>query len=325
MFSGSQTAAVNVRQFQADPHAARATRDWLADWGNSNARRTDTATLGVNLSAQAQGDLLIADRDPPTATRAAPLKAMTAAELFASLLLVPSPAGGDGGKQALKSPFDGMLLKPVKKDAFLDQALSLPQPSPVRYQRERKRVLAIGAHPDDVEIGCGGTLAKHQAMGDEIMILTLSRGAVGGDTETRAAESARAAELLGAKLELADLPDTCIPDGVQTIEVIQAAIRSFSPTHIYTHTSHDAHQDHRSTHVATLVAGRSVSNIYCYQSPSTTIDFRPNHFVDISAYIQRKIEVLAAHESQVSRSPSLQPDVNYSPAEPMEIIRQCDR
>ena len=201
---------------------------------------------------------------------------------------------------------------------------------------EPKRVLAIGAHPDDVEIGCGAALAKHRAMGDEVRILTLSRGAVGGDMATRTQEATRAAGILGASLEIADLPDTRISDGIATIEIIQMAIRSFSPTHIYTHSSHDAHQDHRSTHAASVVAARGVRNVYGYQSPSSNVDFRPNHFIDVTNYIDKKVEALSAHESQMLRSASLQADfvvatalywgrhLGHTMVEPMEVIKQLD-
>ena len=206
-----------------------------------------------------------------------------------------------------------------------DQPEAKPQP---------KRVLAIGAHPDDVEIGCGGTLAKHRAMGDEVRILILSRGAVGGDMATRTQEAAHAAGILDASLEIADLPDTQISDGIATIEVIRRVIRSFSPTHIYTHSNHDAHQDHRSAHAASIVAARGVNNIYAYQSPSSNVDFRPNHFIDVSDYLGKKIEALAAHESQITRSASLQKDrivatalywgrhLGHTMVEPMEVIHQ---
>lgn len=70
------------------------------------------------------------------------------------------------------------------------------------------RVLAVGAHPDDVEIGCGATLLRHRAAGHPVTILTLSRGAVGGERETRRREAIGAAVMLGAELLMGDLPDT---------------------------------------------------------------------------------------------------------------------
>jgi len=239
-------------------------------------------------------------------------------------------------KLALEAETEGRPYAPVDNVAFLDQAFSTAQETVKPRRQTRKRVLAIGAHPDDVEIGCGGAMVKHKAQGDELMILTLSRGAVGGDTVKRIQEAELAAQLLGAKLEIGDLPDTRIPDGVVTIDLIQAAIRSFAPTHIYTHSLHDAHQDHRSVHTATLAASRGVKNIYAYQSPSSTTDFRPNHFVDITEYVDRKIRVLAAHESQVTRSTNLRREFMVATAlywgryignvlaEPMEVIRQLD-
>jgi LmbE family N-acetylglucosaminyl deacetylase len=199
----------------------------------------------------------------------------------------------------------------------------------------RKRVLAIGAHPDDVELGCGGTLAKHRARGDEVRILTLSRGAVGGNADVRAREAQLAADMLGATLDFGDLPDAAIPDNIGTIQMIEAVIRAFAPTHVYTHSLQDTHQDHRTVHNATVVAARDVPQLYCYQSPSSTVDFRPQLFVDISAYIDTKLRLIDAHASQVQRRANVQGDLivatarywgryaGYVLAEPLHIVRQC--
>jgi LmbE family N-acetylglucosaminyl deacetylase len=258
----------------------------------------------------------------------------SAPERVTPLPRMPSP-GDVLLRLALEAEMDGRPARPVDNVAFLDGALSARQDAQPR-RRGCKKVLAIGAHPDDIEIGCGGAMAKHKAQGDELMILTLSRGAIGGDSAIRAQEAELAAQLLGARLQLGDLPDTKISDGVVTIDVIQDVIRSFAPTHIYTHSLHDAHQDHRSAHTATLAASRGVKNVYAYQSPSSTVDFRPNHFVDITEYIDRKIRVLAAHESQVTRSTNLRREfmvatalywgryIGHTMAEPMEVVRQLD-
>lgn len=201
---------------------------------------------------------------------------------------------------------------------------------------EKRSILAIGAHPDDVEIGCGGTLAKHIARGDTVTILTLSLGANGGDTRQRMLESQRAAELVGAKLILGDLSDAHIDDGVATISLIQTAIQSLRPHRVYTHSLHDTHQDHRAVHRATLVAARGVPDIFSYQSPSTGVEFSPNHFSDISAFIEKKLALIAVYESQTTHRANLKGDLihatarywgrfaGYILAEPLCIIRQCD-
>src|SRR5262249_48999323 len=151
---------------------------------------------------------------------------------------------------------------------FAEEVLLLAKAVSARRQKQQRRVLAIGAHPDDVEIGCGGAMVKHRLHGDVLQILTLSRGAAGGDVHQRAIEAQNAATLLGATLQLGNLRDTYISEGTETIKIIEAAIRELQPTHVYTHCVEDTHQDHRAVHTATLVAARGVPNVYCYQSPS---------------------------------------------------------
>jgi LmbE family N-acetylglucosaminyl deacetylase len=239
-------------------------------------------------------------------------------------------------RQAVKCRIDGLLFKPVEPAEFMEQALLLSKAVSTRRVRQQKRVLAIGAHPDDVEIGCGGSLAKHHAKGDILHVLTLSRGAAGGDVNLRAAEAQRAAQLLGATLKLGDLRDTCITEGAETIGLIQAAVHELRPTHVYTHCSEDTHQDHRAAHASSLVAARGVPNVYCYQTPSSTVEFRPNRFVDITDFIKQKLQAIDSYKSQIDRMDALQHDVilstarywgryaGYVLAEPMRIVRQRD-
>jgi LmbE family N-acetylglucosaminyl deacetylase len=239
-------------------------------------------------------------------------------------------------RQAVKCRIDGLLFRPATSTEFVEQALLLAKAVNARRRRQQKLVLAIGAHPDDVEIGCGGALSKHHAHRDVLHILTLSRGAAGGDVNTRAVEAHNAAALLGARLEMANLRDTGITDGVETIAIIEAAIRELQPTHVYTHSVEDTHQDHRAVHTASLVAARGVPNVYCYQTPSSTVEFKPHRFVDITNVIKQKIDLIGAYKSQIDRMESIQPDVilatarywgrfaGYVLAEPLRIVRQLD-
>ena len=240
-------------------------------------------------------------------------------------------------RQAVKCRIDGLIFRrPEAFTEFIEQALLLAKAVNARRHRQQKRVLAIGAHPDDVEIGCGGALAKHHTDYDVLHILTLSRGAAGGDVNIRAVEAHNAAALVGARLEMANLRDTYITDGAETISIIEAAIRELHATHVYTHSIEDTHQDHRAVHAASLVAARGVPNVYCYQTPSSTVEFKPHRFVDITHYIEQKIHLIGAYKSQIDRMESLQPDVilstarywgrfaGYVLAEPLQIIRQRD-
>jgi LmbE family N-acetylglucosaminyl deacetylase len=239
-------------------------------------------------------------------------------------------------RRAVKCRIDGLLFRPTTSTEFVEQALLLAKAVNGRRRRQQKRVLAIGAHPDDVEIGCGGALAKHHADRDVLHILTLSRGAVGGDVNIRVVEAHNAAALVGARLEMANLRDTGITEGAETISIIEAAIRELNATDVYTHSLEDTHQDHRAVHAASLVAARGVPNVYCYQSPSSTVEFKPHRFVDITHYIEKKIDLIGAYKSQVDRMESIQPDIivstarywgrfaGYVLAEPLRIVRQRD-
>ena len=70
------------------------------------------------------------------------------------------------------------------------------------------------------------------------------------------------------------------------------------PTVIYTHSLHDVHSDHRNAHRAVMAAVREVGRVYCFQSPSATVDFRPSRFVAIDADIDRKLAAIGAFASQ---------------------------
>lgn len=200
-------------------------------------------------------------------------------------------------------------------------------------QRKTKRVLAIGAHPDDVEIGCGGTMLKHISKNDEVLILTLTRGAVGGDTEKRFQEAKAASKFLHARLIISNLKDTSVSDGPKTIRVIEEVIHNFQPDIIYTHSINDNHQDHRNTHLATVIAARKIDEVYAYQAPSTNIRFHPQKFESIDNFIDFKIQLIAFHETQRSKAVYLKDDIikataiywgryaNYKLTEPFEIIK----
>jgi LmbE family N-acetylglucosaminyl deacetylase len=238
---------------------------------------------------------------------------------------------------AMTRQIDEILLKPVSPSEFLGKVLYLAGKASERRRREQERVLAIGAHPDDVEIGCGGALAKHHARGGLLRILTLSRGAAGGDTNVRTLEAQRAAQALGASLTFANLPDRHISDGVETISLIEKAIDELVPTHVYTHSFEDTHQDHRAAHRASIVAARGVPNVYCYQSPSSMVTFRPHRYVDITDFLKVKLQAIAAYKSQAERIRDLHPDyvisearhwgryAGYILAEGFQIERQVDR
>jgi two-component system, NtrC family, response regulator HydG len=239
----------------------------------------------------------------------------------------------DYAVSALRGSAAEFLQKPIAAGDLVAKATQLVKAGRTARTAGRERVLAIGAHPDDVEIGAAGTLLAHAAHGDTVAILTLSRGARGGDQAQRARESQEAADVIGARLFLDDLEDTRIAEGDPTIGVIDRVVAEFQPTIIYTHSLHDVHQDHRNVHRAAMVAARRVGRVYCYQSPSATVDYRPTHFVAIDDHLSRKLKAIDTFGSQVGVRDYLEPDLitstarywsrycGGSHAEPFEAIR----
>jgi len=240
-------------------------------------------------------------------------------------------------REAMRLGADDYFDKPINLEELTSKAGELLAKNENPFPKH-ERVLAIGAHPDDVEIGCGGALLRHHAYGDHIHVLTLSNGSRGGDVGTRIKESRAAAELLGAELHLADLDDTNLTDGPETIEAIKNVIRIVEPTVVYTHSEHDVHQDHRGVNRATITAAREVPRLFCYQAPSASGAFNPAKFISIDAYIEEKLKSIAVFESQASTRWYLDEDLLRSTArywsrfsrphryaEPFEIIRSSDR
>jgi len=169
-------------------------------------------------------------------------------------------------------------------------------------------VLAVGAHPDDIELGCGGTLLAHAAAGDAVTLLVVTDGGKGpGDLEERRAEQEQAARALGADLLWGGLPDCSVAADAATVAVVEEALRASGADVVYVHAPEDSHQDHRAVASATLSAARRLSRVLHYQSPST-LAFLPTVFVDVTAYLSGKLAALGAHATQVERSPMVEPD-----------------
>ncbi|MEX5719427.1 PIG-L deacetylase family protein [Geodermatophilus maliterrae] len=174
-----------------------------------------------------------------------------------------------------------------------------------------RSVLAIGAHPDDIELGCGGALLAHAAAGDTVTVLVVTGGENGpGDdlhVAGRRAEQERAAELLGARLVWGGLHDCEVAADSSTVRLIEQVLESTRADLVYVHAPDDSHQDHRAVASATLAAARRLPRVLHYQSPST-LTFTPTVYVDVTAYVTGKLAALAAHASQVEMSAMVEPD-----------------
>jgi len=166
-----------------------------------------------------------------------------------------------------------------------------------------KRILAVGAHPDDVECGCGGTLARFSGDGSDIRILTFSKGEAGGNSGKRVKEAEKSAGILGAKLKIYGYPDTMLSSKlIGIVGVIEASIKTFKPDIVFTHNPFDVHQDHKAVYEATAIATRNFPcSVLCYENTKTGLDFKPTVFFNIDEFSERKSNAVKAHASQFGK------------------------
>ncbi|TMM37384.1 MAG: PIG-L family deacetylase [Actinobacteria bacterium] len=170
-----------------------------------------------------------------------------------------------------------------------------------------RSVLAVGAHPDDIELGCGGALAAHRAAGHTLTMLVLSDGGNGPGTADRWAEQDAAARVLDAGLVWGGLADCGLVPDAATVTLVEKVINAVGADVVYVHAPEDSHQDHRAAVAATLAAARHGTCVLHYRSPST-LDFRPTLYIDIAEHLDRKLAALACHRSQVEGSVMVDPE-----------------
>jgi len=175
--------------------------------------------------------------------------------------------------------------------------------SAANITKRKRRILALAPHPDDLEIGCGGTLAEHAARGDEVHIFVATFGDVGGAGETRKAEQEAAAKILGVHaIHWGGFSDTQLPHQAQDLMAkLEAVLQSVDPDTVYVNHGEDTHQDHRVLAQVARSVTRYVPNVLSYETPSTT-GFEPSAFMGIRDVLQHKLQALEAHASQLERT-----------------------
>ena len=177
-------------------------------------------------------------------------------------------------------------------------------------------VLAIGAHPDDIEYGCGGMLTKYAQRGHDVYLWVASDGSLGGDADVRRQEQQDSATIIGAReVFWGEYPDTEIPLNRELIVRIESVIKKIKPRMILVHYPDDTHQDHRNLAQSAMSATRYVPNLLFFEVPST-VNFTPNCATDIADVLETKLAGLAAHESQVTKT-------NIEDLTILELARSC--
>ena len=191
----------------------------------------------------------------------------------------------------------------------------------------KKKILIVAAHPDDEILGCGGTIARSVAEGNEVYTLILGEGITSRDsvrdTEKRQGEldqlkeqAKRANKGIGVtKLFMEELPDNrfdSIPF-LDIVKIVEKVVKEVTSDVIYTHHHSDLNIDHCITYRAVITACRPISNgmvkeIYSFEVPSSTEwnkpnRFDPNLFIDISSTLGSKIDAFNCYDGEMNKFP----------------------
>jgi len=171
-------------------------------------------------------------------------------------------------------------------------------------------VLAVGAHFDDLELGCSGTLIKHVKAGDRVIMLVLTdssyqnpSGQVVRSQDAAMNEGRLAAEIIGAELICLDYKTFHVPFDDQLGLMLTDYIEKYAIDIVYSHWVYDLHRDHQYAGKSTMMAARHVPRFLMYRSNfyDTEQQFRGNCYSDITHVMDQKIEVIKAHKSELER------------------------
>ena len=182
-------------------------------------------------------------------------------------------------------------------------------------------ILAIGCHPDDLEIACAGTLAKYATRGDRVIMCHVANGNLGHAVimpeelrEIRMKEAENAAKIIGAESISIDVGDMHVEASErETINRLIEVVRYAKPDLIITHNPDDYMRDHQQTsqlafhasfgssipHIETVTEAYGEIVPLFYMDTLAGINFVPTEYVDVTDTIDTKLEAHACHESQI--------------------------
>jgi LmbE family N-acetylglucosaminyl deacetylase len=164
----------------------------------------------------------------------------------------------------------------------------------------KKVVLAVGAHPDDIELGSGGTIYKAVQAGARVIALYMTRGGRITDTNVRMQESIEAMNVLGVnEIHFENFPDTEIPESFEAINCLEQYALKYQPDIVLTHSINDTHQDHRRVAWLAMSSFRNIPKVLAFEAPRVRpAAFLPTYFVNITGCVDKKWEALRCHVSQ---------------------------
>ena len=232
---------------------------------------------------------------------------------------------------AYRAGVDALMTKPVDPE---DLEARLRELLP-RWRSAGDRppsVIAVGARAGDVELGCGASLAAHQAAGHDVLIVVLGTGEI---DERITARARKAAEELGVRLISADGSSSqATPEERQAL--LSRLIDEMEPTWAYVPSGSDRDASRRDVHQAANAATRGVATVLGYATPTTRLDFAPSVYRDVGRWMEAKLAALVHHQTGHAPDPGLSPDFalaharywgrfkGFAAVEPFELLGSAD-
>lgn len=171
-----------------------------------------------------------------------------------------------------------------------------------------KTILALGAHADDIELGCAGALCIHKNSEDRIVIAIVTNSNYKDSEHSRLSSQAKKEACLNSKkldstLEWLGFPTLELQANRRLINSIVELLEAYSPDIVYTHDPSDIHLDHAAVGLATLSACRHTKKILLYRSNlyADANGFNPNYFIDITEHFDTKIELIGNFKSEQNK------------------------
>jgi bacillithiol biosynthesis deacetylase BshB1 len=175
-------------------------------------------------------------------------------------------------------------------------------------------ILIVGPHPDDQELGMGGTIARFASQGHDVLLLDMTNGepTPHGSVETRAKEAARAAEILGVRRRTLEFPNRTLVHSIEARHAVAAVIRAHQAQIVFLPYFEDAHPDHIATTrivedarfdaklTKTDIPGEPIYPrwMFYYYCTHLRLVAQPSFLIDITGFEQRKREAILAYQSQ---------------------------
>ncbi len=305
-------------------------RCFLESKGIARVTHVQDGLHGAKLARDPSWDLVISDLNLPGAGGADVIRASRERHPDRPVLVITAYTGDEVVERALRDGASEVLHKPMDPDVFLSSVAALVGRPRAEEASSPRKVLAIGTHPLDVELGCGGILMRHRDRGDRIVIVTLLHGG-GSVGEAFSRLSAASARRLGADLVLGDPTWQHVPEDAERF--IEGVVQRVRPDFVYAPSASDTDPDRRRAFHSSVAGSRDVPNVFSYQALSASVAFRPRLFVDVTSHLEEKVAMVCGNGNMAGGDSRIDENLvrstarywgrfsRFSAVEPLEVVR----